>query len=58
MSARLRQAVSASEATLTEGLVSLVRRKPIEQADYDAMALFALDGVANMLAGRRADPGR
>ena len=58
MSAPLRQAVSASEATLTEGLVSLVRRKPIEQTDYDAMALFALDGVANMLAGRRTDPGR
>lgn len=45
------------EGSLTEGLVSLIRSKPVEQADLDAMALFTLDGVANMLAGRRTVPG-
>lgn len=45
------------DGTLTEGLVSLIRSKPVEQADLDAMALFALDGIANMLAGRRSIPG-
>ena len=47
----------AFEGTLTEGLVSLIRNKPVEKADLDAMALFTLDGVANMLAGRRSTPG-
>ena len=42
-----------AEGTLTEGLVSLIRNKPVDQADLDAMALFTLDGIANMLAGRR-----
>ena len=45
------------DGTLTEGLVSLIRNKPVDQADLDAMALFTLDGVANMLAGRRTVPG-
>lgn len=45
------------DGTLTEGLVSLIRGKPVEQADLDAMALFTLDGIANMLAGRRSAPG-
>jgi 2-methylcitrate dehydratase PrpD len=45
------------DGTLTEGLVSLIRNKPVEQADLDAMALFTLDGIANMLAGRRTVPG-
>ena len=43
--------------TLTEGLVSLIRNKAVAQADLDAMALFTLDGIANMLAGRRTVPG-
>ena len=45
------------DGTLTEGLVSLIRNKPVDQSDLDAMALFTLDGVANMLAGRRTVPG-
>ena len=44
--------------TLTEGLVSLIRARPISQPDLDAMALIALDGIANMLAGRVTEPGR
>ncbi len=48
----------AREQTLTEGLVALIRAKPIAQDDLDHMALFVLDGVANMLAGRNTEPGR
>lgn len=48
----------AAAATLTEGLVGLIRSKPVAQADLDAMALIVLDGVANMLAGRETEPGR
>lgn len=43
--------------SLTEGLIELIRNKPVSQADLDAMALFTLDGIANMLAGRRTVPG-
>ncbi len=46
------------KGTLTEELVSLIRDKDIDQADLEAMALFTLDGVANMLAGRRSTPGK
>ncbi|MEC7490505.1 MAG: MmgE/PrpD family protein [Pseudomonadota bacterium] len=49
---------SQSEGTLTEGLVSLIRNKPIAKVDLDVMALFTLDGIANMLAGRRTIPGQ
>ena len=45
------------DGSLTAELVSLIRNKPVAQEDMDAMALFALDGVANMLAGRRSAPG-
>ena len=45
------------EGTLTQGLVALIREKPVAQDDLDAMALFTLDGIANMLAGRRTVPG-
>ena len=45
------------DGSLTEELVSLIRNKPVGQADLDAMALFTLDGIANMLAGRRSVPG-
>ena len=48
----------AAAQTLTEGLVSLIRSKPVARADLDAMALIVLDGVANMLAGRETEPGR
>ena len=48
----------AAAQTLTEGLVGLIRSKPVAQSDLDAMALIVLDGVANMLAGRKTEPGR
>ncbi|MDE0060379.1 MAG: MmgE/PrpD family protein [Defluviicoccus sp.] len=48
----------AAQPTLTEGLVSLIRARPISRADLDAMASIALDGIANMLAGRATEPGR
>ena len=49
---------SAAAATLTEGLVALIRSKPVRRADLDAMAPIVLDGVANMLAGRVTEPGK
>jgi 2-methylcitrate dehydratase PrpD len=57
MSSLLKSA-AAAEGTLTEGLVSLIRSKPVEKHDLEAMALFTLDGLANMLAGRNSEPGR
>jgi 2-methylcitrate dehydratase PrpD len=58
MSTDLRQVIEPKfKGTLTEGLVSLIRNKQVDQADLEAMALFTLDGVANMLAGRRSVPG-
>ncbi len=48
----------AAAPTLTEGLVPLIRARPIAPADLDAMALIVLDGIANMLAGRATEPGR
>ncbi len=53
-----RPPVSAPAASLTEGLVALIRSRPAAQSDLDAMALIVLDGVANMLAGRATEPGR
>jgi len=50
--------LAKSDKSLTEGLVALIRAKPIEQADYEAAALLTLDAVANILAGRNSDPGR
>ncbi len=44
--------------SLTSGLVSLIRAKPIEETDLEAAALFTLDAIANTLAGRNSDPGR
>ena len=59
MSTAARAAVEPAAApTLTEGLVALIRARPVAPADLDAMALIALDGVANMLAGRATGPGR
>ena len=49
---------AAFDGSLTEGLVALIRSKPIAQFDLEAMALFTLDGIANMLAGRNTGPGR
>ena len=48
----------AAAPALTEGLVGLIRSRPIARSDLDAMALIVLDGIANMLAGRDTGPGR
>ncbi|NKB22584.1 MAG: MmgE/PrpD family protein [Alphaproteobacteria bacterium] len=44
--------------TLTEGLVELIREKPVSDADLHQTALFTLDAVAKMIAGRNSEPGR
>jgi len=44
--------------TLTEGLVKLIRKKPVSVVDLHQTALFTLDAVANMIAGRNSEPGR
>lgn len=47
-----------SPASLTAGLDALLRAKPITPADREMAALFALDALANALAGRQSAPGR
>ena len=47
-----------ADTSLTEGLVALIRRKPITQSDLDTAALFTLDAIANVLAGRNSEPGK
>lgn len=49
---------SEKQASLTEGLVALIRRKSVSDADLDMAALFTLDAIANILAGRNSAPGR
>ncbi len=44
--------------SLTRELVRLIRNRPVNQGDLDAAALFTLDAVANIMAGRNSDPGR
>ena len=44
--------------TLTQGLIKLIREKPIATADLKKTALFTLDAIANMIAGRNTEPGR
>jgi len=46
-----------SAPSLSAGLVRLIRHKPVRPADLDMAALFTLDAVANMLAGRNSPPG-
>jgi 2-methylcitrate dehydratase PrpD len=48
----------AADMTLTQGLTALIAAKPVTQADRMSAALFALDAIANALAGRNSDPGR
>ena len=47
-----------SDESLTQGLVRLIRAKPVTAGDYEAAALFTLDAVANILAGRNSGPGK
>tara|TARA_R110000824_G_scaffold155226_1_gene327485 strand:+ start:34891 stop:36258 length:1368 start_codon:yes stop_codon:yes gene_type:complete len=51
-------AITQDGKSLTEGLVDLIRAKPVSQPDYESAALFTLDAVANILAGRNSAPGR
>ena len=44
--------------SLTQRLVRLIRSKPVGPGDLEAAALFTLDAVANILAGRNSAPGR
>ena len=44
--------------TLTQGLIKFIREKPVTPADLEKTALFTLDALANMIAGRNSDPGR
>lgn len=46
------------EPSLTRSLVSLIRSKPVTEADLAAAALFVLDAIANTCAGQNSDPGR
>jgi 2-methylcitrate dehydratase PrpD len=47
-----------SPTTITGRLTDLIEAKPIGEADIERAALFALDAVANALAGRNSSPGR
>lgn len=49
---------SPAFSSLTGQLVHLIRQKPVSQSDLEAAALFTLDAMANILAGRRSEPGR
>ncbi len=49
---------AAGSATLTRGLASLIRDKPVTSEDLEKIALFTLDAVANAVAGRNSGPGR
>ena len=44
--------------TLTEQLIELIESKPIEEKDIKAASWFVLDAMANIVAGRRTEPGR
>lgn len=44
--------------TLTQGLIRLIREKPVAASDLEKTALFTLDAIANMIAGRNTEPGR
>ena len=45
-------------SSLTQGLIVLIRRRPIVEDDYKGMALFTLDAIANAIAGSTTEPGR
>lgn len=43
--------------SITARLADFVAQKPVEAQDLHSAALFALDAVANIVAGRRSGPG-
>jgi 2-methylcitrate dehydratase PrpD len=45
-------------ATLTQGLVDLIRSREVGPEDLHKAALFTLDAVANAIAGRNSEPGQ
>ncbi len=49
---------AAGKPSLTQGLVRLIRAKPVTASDLEAAALFMLDAIANILAGRNSEPGQ
>ena len=48
----------SANQTLTQGLIGLIRERPVDRADLEQTALFTLDAVANAIAGRNSEPGR
>ncbi|MCE7997844.1 MAG: MmgE/PrpD family protein [Rhodobiaceae bacterium] len=52
------QEVTHPTPSLTRSLVSLIRSKPVTEADLSAAALFVLDAIANTCAGQNSSPGR
>jgi len=49
---------SKTAHTLTEGLIALIRGKPVTEADLATAAVYALDAIASAAGGMRTDPGR
>lgn len=45
-------------ASLTQGLVDLIRSRDVGPEDLHKAALFTLDAVANAIAGRNSEPGQ
>ncbi len=52
------QELTLKAPSLTRSLVSLIRSKPVTEADLAAASLFVLDAIANTCAGRNSEPGR
>ena len=44
--------------TLTEHLIELIESKTIEDNDIAAASWFVLDAIANIVAGRKSEPGK
>ncbi len=44
--------------SISRQLVKLIHRKPVTPQDREAAALFALDAIANIIAGQNSDQGR
>ena len=51
-------AATAAPASLTAGLIALIRQKPITAADRHEAAMFVLDTVASAIGGRSTPPGK
>lgn len=50
--------MQSEEKTLTQQLITLIREKSVAAGDLETTALFTLDAIANMIAGRGTEPGR